>query len=166
MKVVPRFFPFFVAPPVTPALESARGGGVPEMLDPSSTGTELLMPFLIAVVPRAGIAMGPVGARAKVEETSGPGGDTDEDIDNEARELRAVVAVWSTTDLGTGVSTERKSIQAFHSRRTICGVAGVAESPTHLARRREATMFCPIMDSHSLAGVTRVMGGFNARTTP
>lgn len=108
MKVVPRFFPFFDAPPVTPALESARGGGVPEILDPSSTGTELLIPFLIAVVPRTGIATGPVGARAKVEETSGHGGDTDEDIDNEARELRVVVAVCNTTGLGTGVSTERK----------------------------------------------------------
>lgn len=105
MKVVPRFFPFFVAPPVTPALESAKGGGVPEILDPSSTGTELLIPCFITVVPRTGIATGPVGARAKVEETSGPG-DTDEDMDNEARELRVVVAVCSTTGLGTGVSTE------------------------------------------------------------
>lgn len=166
MKVVPRFFPFFVAPPDTPALESARGGGVPEMLDPSSTGTELLIPLLIAAVPRSGIATGPVDARAKVEETSGPGGDTDEDIDNEARELRVVIAVGSTTGLGEGVSTERKNIQAFHSRRTVCGVACVAESPTCLSRRREATMFCSVMDSHSLAGVTRVMGGFNARTTP
>jgi len=166
VKVVPRFFPFFVAPPVTPALESARGGGVPEILDPSSTGTELLIPFLIAVVPRTGIATGPVGAREKVAETSGPGGDTDEDIVKEARELRVVVAVGNTTGLRTGVSTERKNIQAFHSQRTVCGVACVAESPTHLSRRREATMFCPIMDSHSLAGVTRVMGGFNARTTP
>jgi len=166
VKVVPRFFPFFVAPPITPALESARGGGVPEMLVPSSTGTELLMPLLIAVVPRTGIATGPVGARAKVEETSGPGGDTDEDIDNEARELRVVIALGSTTGLGAGVSTERKNIQAFHSRRTVCGIACVAESPTHLPRRREATMFCSIMDSHSLAGVTRVVGGFNARTTP
>ena len=106
MKVVPRFFPFFVAPPVTPALESARGGGVPEMLDPSSTGTEPLIPFFIAVVPRTGIATGPVGARVKVEETSGPGGDTDEDMDSEARELRVVDAVCSTTGLGTGVSTK------------------------------------------------------------
>jgi len=105
VKVVPRFFPFFVAPPVTPALESARGGGVPEILDPSSTGTELLIPFLIAVVPRTGIATGPVGAREKVAETSGPGGDTDEDIVKEARELRVVVAVGNTTGLRTGVST-------------------------------------------------------------
>lgn len=166
MKVVPRFFPFFVAPLVTPALESARGGGVPEMLDLSSTGTELLIPLLIAVVPRTGIATGPVGARVKVEETSGPGGETDEDIDNEAREFRVVIEVGSTTGLGAGISTERKNVQAIHPRRTVCGVACVAESPTHLSRRRQATMFCSIMDSHSLTGVTRVMGGFNARTTP
>ena len=166
MKIVPRFFPFFVAPPVTPALESARGGGVPEMLDPSSTGTELLIPFLAAGVLSIGIAMGPVGARAKVEETSRPGGDTDEDMDNDARELRVVVAVCKTTGLGTDVSTERKKIQTFHLRWTVCGVACVAESPTYLSRRREATMFRPIVDSHSLAGVAQVVGGFDTRTMP
>jgi len=100
VKIVPRFFPFFVAPPVTPALESARGGGVPEMLNPSSTGTELLIPFLAAGVLNIGIVTGPVGARAKVEETSRPGGDTDEDMDNDARELRVVVAVCKTTGDG------------------------------------------------------------------
>jgi hypothetical protein len=136
------------------------------MLNPSSTGTELLIPFLAAGVLNIGIVTGPVGARAKVEETSRPGGDTDEDMDNDARELRVVVAVCKTTGLGTDVSTERKKIETFHLRWTVCGVACIAESPTHLTRRREATMFHPIVDSHSLAGVAQVVGRFDTRTTP
>jgi hypothetical protein len=44
VKIVPRFFPFFVAPPITPAFES-DGGGVPEILKESSTGTETTDPI-------------------------------------------------------------------------------------------------------------------------
>jgi len=112
VNVVPRFFPFFVATPTTPALESARGG-VPETLDPSSAGAELLIPFLAAGVQSTGIATGTVGARVTVEEMSNPGGDTDEDMDNDARELRVVVALCSAAGLGTDVSTGRKEIQSI-----------------------------------------------------
>ena len=93
VKIVPRFFPFFAAPPITPAFESIMGGGVPEMLEASSKGTELLIPFLVAGVPSTGIATGPVGAGMELVEMSGPGGDTEEDIDSKARELRVVDAV-------------------------------------------------------------------------
>lgn len=92
VKIVPRFFPFFVAPPITTIFESI-GGGVPEMLKASSTGTELLIPFLVTGTLGIGIATGPVGARMELVEMSGPGGDTEEDIDSEARELRVVDAV-------------------------------------------------------------------------
>lgn len=92
MKIVPRFFPFLVAPPITPAFRSVGGGGVPEMLEVSSTGTELLIPFLMTGALSTGIGTGPVGAWMELAETSGPGGDT-EDIDSEARELRVVDAV-------------------------------------------------------------------------
>jgi hypothetical protein len=92
VKIVPRFFPFLVAPPITPAFESI-GGGVPEMLEASSTGTELLIPFLVTGALSTGIATGPVGARMELVEMSGPGGDTEEEIDSEARELRVVDAV-------------------------------------------------------------------------
>lgn len=34
---------------------------------------------------------------------SAPGGETEEDIDSEARELRVVAGVWSTADLGADV---------------------------------------------------------------
>lgn len=78
------------------------------MLDPSSTRTELLVPFL-ATGERVGIATGPVGARVKVKDTSGPCGDAEEDMDSEAREARGVAIVCSTMGLGTDVSTERKS---------------------------------------------------------
>ena len=47
VKIVPRFFPFLV---ITP-------DGEPEMLNPSSKGTELLTPRL-----ETGIVTGPVGA--------------------------------------------------------------------------------------------------------
>lgn len=92
VKIVPRFFPFLVAPP-TPTFESVGGGGVPEILEVSSTGTELLIPFLVTGVLSTGIGTGPVGARMELVETSGPGGDTEEDIDSEARELRGLDAV-------------------------------------------------------------------------
>jgi hypothetical protein len=111
VNVVPRFFPFFVATPTTPALESARGG-VPETLDPSSAGAKLLIPFLAGVLS-TGIATGTVGARVTVEEMSNPGGDTDEDMDNDARELSVVVALCSAAGLGTDVSTGRKEIQSI-----------------------------------------------------
>lgn len=93
VKIVPRFFPFLVAPPITPAFESVGGGGVPERLKVSSTGTELLFPFLVTGALSTGIGTGPVGARMELVETSGPGGDTEEDIDSEARELRVVDVV-------------------------------------------------------------------------
>jgi hypothetical protein len=112
VNVVPRFFPFFVATPVTPALESSRGG-VSETLNPSSAGAELLIPFLGTTVLSTGIATGTVGARVTVEETSSPGGDTDEDMDNDARELRVVVALCNVAGLGTDVSTERMEIQSI-----------------------------------------------------
>jgi hypothetical protein len=92
VKVVPRFFPFLVPPPITPAFESVGGGGVPETLDPSSMGMELLTPFLVVALS-TGIATGMVGVLLELVETSGPGGDTEEDIDNEARELRVVAGV-------------------------------------------------------------------------
>jgi len=93
VKVVPRFFPFFAAPPITPAFESVEGGGVPETLDLSSMGTELLRPFIVAGALSTGIATGRVGVRLELVEMSGPGGDTEEDIDSEARELRVVAGV-------------------------------------------------------------------------
>jgi hypothetical protein len=40
----------------------------------------------------------------ELAEMSGPGGDTEEDIDSEARELRVVD--WSATGLGTDVRTK------------------------------------------------------------
>ena len=92
MKVVPRFFPFLVAPPITPAFESVGGGGVPETLDASSMGMELLTPLLVMVL-NTGIVTGVVGVWLELVEISGPGGDTEEDIDNEARELRVVAGV-------------------------------------------------------------------------
>ena len=93
MKVVPRFFPFLVAPPITPAFESVGGGGVPEKLDASSMGRELLTPLLVVVALSTGIATGVVGVWLELVEMSGPGGDTEEDIDKEARELRVVAGV-------------------------------------------------------------------------
>lgn len=102
VKVVPRFFPFLVAPPIRPAFESVRGGGVPETLNASSMGTELLTPFLVVALS-IGIATGMVGVRLELVEMSGPGGDTEEDIDSEAKELRVVAGVGSTTGLGTHV---------------------------------------------------------------
>ena len=63
------------------------------MLKASSTGRELLMSFLVTGALSTGIATGPVGARMELVEMSGPGGDTEEDIDSEARELRVVDAV-------------------------------------------------------------------------
>ena len=89
VKIVPRFFPFFVAPPIAPAFES-DGGGVPEILKESSTGTELLIPFPVTGALCTGISTGLVGARVELVEMSGPSGDTEEDIDREARELRVV----------------------------------------------------------------------------
>ena len=74
-----------------PALESV-GGGVLETLEASSMGTELLTPFLVVALS-TGIATGMVGVRLELVEMSGPGGDTEEDIDNEARELRVVAGV-------------------------------------------------------------------------
>jgi hypothetical protein len=108
VNVIPRFFPFFVAT----ALESSRGD-VSETLNPSSAGAELLIPFLGTAVLSTGIATGTVGARVTVEETSSPGGDTDEDMDNDARELRVVVALCNTADLVTNISTERMEIQSI-----------------------------------------------------
>ena len=92
VKVVPRFFPFLAALPITPAFESVGGGGVLETLDTSSMGTELLTPFVVVAL-NTGIATGMVGVRLELVEMSGPGGDTEEDIDNEARELRVVAGV-------------------------------------------------------------------------
>jgi hypothetical protein len=91
VKVVPRFFPFLVAPPITPAFESV-GGGVPETLYASSMGIKLLTPFVVVALS-TGIATGMVGVRLELVEMSGPGGDAEEDIDNEARELRVVAGV-------------------------------------------------------------------------
>ena len=91
MKVVPRFFPLLVAAPIMAVFESV-GGGVLETLGASSMGTELLTPFLVVALS-TGIATGMVGVRLELVEISGPGGDTEEDIDNEARELRVVAGV-------------------------------------------------------------------------
>jgi hypothetical protein len=55
-------------------------------------GIELLT-LLLVVALSTGIATGVVGVRLELVEMSGPGGDTEEDIDNEARELRAVAGV-------------------------------------------------------------------------
>jgi hypothetical protein len=55
-------------------------------------GMELLTPFLVVALS-TGIATGMVGVLLELVETSGPGGDTEEDIDNEARELRVVAGV-------------------------------------------------------------------------
>lgn len=63
------------------------------MLEASSMGTELLIPFLVTGALSTGIATGPVSARMELVEMLGPGGDTEEDIDNEARELRVLDAV-------------------------------------------------------------------------
>ena len=134
MKIVPRFFPFFVTEPVTIAFESAGGGGEPETLDPSSTGTERLIPCLVTEARSAGIATGPVGARGEADE-SGPGSGTDGDVDSEAKEPSAAAAVCSTTGLGMDVSIERENRQVFGSRWTACGIACVAESSTRLSRR-------------------------------
>ena len=92
VKIVPRFFPFLVAPPITPAFES-DGGGVPEILKASSKGTELLIPFPVMGALSTGLSTGLVGARTELVEMSGAGGDTEEDIDSEARELRVLDAV-------------------------------------------------------------------------
>jgi hypothetical protein len=92
VKVVPRFFPFLVALPITPTFDSVGGGGVPETLDASSMGMELLTPFLVVALS-TGIATGKVGVRLDLAEMSGLGGGTEEDIDNEARELRVVAGV-------------------------------------------------------------------------
>jgi hypothetical protein len=134
VKTVPRFFPFLAAPPIAPSFESARGG-VPEMLDPSSTGTERLIPSPATGALDMGIATGTAGARVKVEETSGPGGDTEEDMDSEASELSVLAVVCNATGLRTGVRTGQKKSEVCHSRWTACGVACVAESSTHLPRR-------------------------------
>jgi hypothetical protein len=108
VKVVPRFFPLFVTAPVTPAFESA-GGGEPETLDPSSTGTERLILCLATETLSTGIATGPVGARLEADR-SVPGSDTDGDMDCEAREPSAVAVVCSATGLGdlTLASSEKK----------------------------------------------------------
>lgn len=66
MKVVPRFFPFLVAPPITPAFESVGGGGVPDTLNASSTGRELLTPFVVVALS-TGIVTGMVGVRLESE---------------------------------------------------------------------------------------------------
>jgi hypothetical protein len=63
------------------------------MLKESSTGRELLILFLATGALSTGIATGPVGALMELVDMSGPGGDTEEDIDSEARELRVVDAV-------------------------------------------------------------------------
>jgi hypothetical protein len=55
-------------------------------------GKELLTPFVVVAL-NTGIATGMVGVRLELVEMSGPGGDTEEDIDNEARELRVVAGV-------------------------------------------------------------------------
>jgi hypothetical protein len=56
-------------------------------------GTELLRPFRVAGALSTGIATGRVGVRLELVEMPGPGGDTEEDIDSEARELRVVAWV-------------------------------------------------------------------------
>jgi hypothetical protein len=56
-------------------------------------GRELLTPFLVVVALSTGIATGMVGVRLELVEMSRPGGDTEEDIDKEARELRVVAGV-------------------------------------------------------------------------
>jgi hypothetical protein len=99
VKVVPRFFPLFVTVPVTPAFESAEGGGEPETLDPSSTGTERLILCLATETLSTGIATGPVGARLETDK-SVPGSDTDGDMDCEARGPSAAAVVCSATGLG------------------------------------------------------------------
>jgi len=116
VKIVPRFFPFFVTEPVTIAFESAGGGGEPETLDPSSTGTERLIPCLVTEARSAGIATGPVGARGEADE-SGPGSGTDGDVDSEAKEPSAAAAVCSTTGNGR-LAASRASL----SRRRACPV--------------------------------------------
>jgi hypothetical protein len=108
VKIVPRFFPFFVAAPATTAFESG-GGGEPETLDPSSTGTERLIPCLVTEARSAGIATGPVGARGEADE-SGPGSGTDGDMDSEARVPSAAAAVCSATGLEIDISIEQKNI--------------------------------------------------------
>jgi hypothetical protein len=65
VKVVPRFFPFLVPPPITPAFESVEGGGVLETLKPSSMGRELLTPFIVVALS-TGIATGMVGVRLEL----------------------------------------------------------------------------------------------------
>jgi len=92
VNVVPRFFPFLVAPPITPAFESVGGGGVPETLDASSMGTELLTPSLVVALS-TGIVTGTVGVRLELVEMSGSGGDTEEEIDSEAREPRVEAGI-------------------------------------------------------------------------
>jgi len=88
VKIVPRFFPFLVTP-----------GSEPETLNPSSTGTELLTPCLATGVLCTGMVTGRAGAWVEEADRAGPGGDADEDIDSEARELRVVVAVCKPTAL-------------------------------------------------------------------
>jgi len=98
VKVVPRFLPFLLVPPVTADFDSVIKS---ETLVPSSTGTDLLILFLEVWALDPGIATGTVGAREKVEEPSGPCGDAEEDMDIEARELRVVAALGRTAVLGT-----------------------------------------------------------------
>jgi hypothetical protein len=108
VKIVARFFPLFVTALVTPDFESVGGGGEPETLDPSSTGTERLILCLATEALSMGIATGPVGARVEANKST-PGSGADGDIDCEVREPSAAAGVCSATGLGTDVSAEHRA---------------------------------------------------------